>query len=131
MPALESRYDHDSSTASGDEDFVNARSARAPSRTSSAAGSHRSSRSKVHSSSSSESTDSEEERALREELADAGGDLEAGVVRGQPVEGRVERIMRSIGKDSNSRGTGRVRLSSPVAETSLLAAAARTGDLTP
>lgn len=110
MPALEKRYDQDESSGSADEDFVNAGSrvatprpssasgtARPSSRGSRASGGSRSSRrAKVHSSSSSESTDSEEEAELRDELANV--DVEAGTVRGAPVEGRVERVMRSITK---------------------------------
>ncbi|BGO94230.1 hypothetical protein NBRC10512v2_006338 [Rhodotorula toruloides] len=120
MPALERRYDQDESSASGEEeDFVNA--ARAPSRPSSSAtarpasrtsshqsggsrSSRRSSRPKVHSSSSSESTDSEEDRQLQADLRDA--DLEQGVVRGEPVESRTERIMRSM-KKGGSGGASR------------------------
>ncbi|GAA6050401.1 hypothetical protein JCM3770_004019 [Rhodotorula araucariae] len=111
MPALESRYDHESSTASsGDEDFVHASSGRsaggaAVARTASRASSAGSRPPRdAHSSSSSESsdtdTDSEEEQALRDELADVDGGP-AGMVRGAPAEGRVERVMRSIGKGSN------------------------------
>ncbi|GAA5862439.1 hypothetical protein JCM3774_002517 [Rhodotorula dairenensis] len=120
MPALEKRYDQDDSSASSEEDFVNASSAtpvpssgpgsaagaaRPSSRTSHASrGSRSSKRGKVHSSSSSESTDSEEEAELRDELASV--DLEAGTVRGAPVEGHVERVMRSIAKGRRSGATG-------------------------
>lgn len=120
MAAPEKRYDQDESSASSEEDFVNAASAtplpssrpgsaastaRPSSRTSrtsrTSAGSRSSRRAKVHSSSSSESTDSEEEAELRDELANV--DVEAGTVRGAPVEGRVERVMRSITKGNASR----------------------------
>ena len=117
MAAPEKRYDQDESSASSEEDFVNAAAAtplpssrpgsaastaRPSSRTSRAsAGSRSSRRAKVHSSSSSESTDSEEEAELRDELANV--DVEAGTVRGAPVGGRVERVMRSITKGHASR----------------------------
>lgn len=117
MAAPERRYDQDESSASSEEDFVNAAAAtplpssrpgsaastaRPSSRTSrTSAGSRSSRRAKVHSSSSSESTDSEEEAELRDELANV--DVEAGTVRGAPVEGRVERVMRSITKGNASR----------------------------
>ncbi|GAA5953818.1 hypothetical protein JCM8115_004169 [Rhodotorula mucilaginosa] len=120
MAAPEKRYDQDESSASSEEDFVNAAAAtplpssrpgsaastaRPSSRTSRAsAGSRSSRRAKVHSSSSSESTDSEEEAELRDELANV--DVEAGTVRGAPVGGRVERVMRSITKGHASRSAG-------------------------
>ncbi|KWU45073.1 hypothetical protein RHOSPDRAFT_33321 [Rhodotorula sp. JG-1b] len=117
MAAPEKRYDQDESSASSSEDFVNAASAtplpssrpgsaastaRPSSRTTrTSVGSRSTRRAEVHSSSSGESTDSEEEAELRDELANV--DVEAGTVRGAPVEGRVERVMRSITKGNAAR----------------------------
>ncbi|GAA6036478.1 hypothetical protein JCM8097_003527 [Rhodosporidiobolus ruineniae] len=125
MPALEQRYDQSSATES-EEDFVNASprpsharrtssssaaQARPSSRTSAASGrpSSRASASRAaqipaplsESSSESELSDSEEERQLQEELADAGG-IEAGTVRGAPKASRAEWVMRSVGKGGNA-----------------------------
>ncbi|GAA6061063.1 hypothetical protein JCM10212_000106 [Sporobolomyces blumeae] len=111
----EKPYDQPSSEESSDEDFVNASvtppassgrpasaTGRPSSRASAASGASRASRrSNVRETSSSESIDSEEERELAAELQDAAG-TETGVVRGAPVETVTERVMRSVGKSSNS-----------------------------
>ncbi|GAA6005622.1 hypothetical protein JCM11491_003704 [Sporobolomyces phaffii] len=94
---------YDDRDQSSDEDFVNAAATPRPSsRTSAASAGSRSARKPAIVSESSEETDSEEERDLQDDLRDTVG-IETGSVRGAPVETTGERIMRSVGKSSNSQ----------------------------